>query len=345
METISNSSCFGGNSARTRNVSHLWRGSTILVLALQLNGCGLWVHTLNGNAQRLVSADPLTVTDPNSDDGKKLLTIDTDTKDDTPKLAFLGRVVLDSETKCQRFLNGLVIAENTVNTTGDITSVVLTGLASVFTPLTTVHALTAGSTVVTGSKASINANIYAKMSIVNFQTALTQSYAQAIKDYTDALPHMKDVIVTNEVVKIQAVHDTCTLASSEAVIQTKLGSQGQAPAKPTGLKAEPLNGGVKLSWTLVPGATSYSILQGPKPGAESDTPVKTGITGTDFTVAPLANDTLFYFQITAQNKGGSSPKSDEVSATPSSSVVGGAAVGTPEQPTETHAPVPGQSKQ
>jgi hypothetical protein len=71
-------------------------------------------------------------------------------------------VLLDSEKKCHTFINGMVIAENTVNTTGDITATILSGLASVF------------------SKSAVNANIYAKASVANFQTALQQSYGQEV---------------------------------------------------------------------------------------------------------------------------------------------------------------------
>jgi hypothetical protein len=334
----------GGVACCPHSVWFAGRIAMVLVLAFGLNGCSLWVRTLNGNAQLLVSAQPLAVSDPKSKDNQ-VLREEIEGKDDKAKLAFLGRVVLDSETKCQSFINGLVIAENTVNTTGDITSTVLTGLASVFKPLTTVHGLTAASTVVTGSKASINANIYAKASIVNFQAALTQTYAQAIKDYTDELPHLTQVIVSNEVSKIQAIHGTCTLAATETTILSKISSPGPGsltvPAKPTGLAAKPLNGGVELTWTLVPGAATYSIFQGTASEAEADAPVKSDITKPPYTVVDLENDKPFFFKVAAQNAAGSGPKSDEVTATPSASITEVATA----PPAETHAPVPGKAPQ
>ena len=320
------------------------RVAAVLLLSAitaMLGGCKLWIHTLNGNQQLLVSADKLAVAVPDSAQNKEMVTLgQSTTSNDPAKLEFLGRVVMDSEAKCQTFINGLVIAENTVNTTGDITSTVLSGLASVFKPLTTVHGLTAGATVVTGSKSAINANIYAKASVTNFQTALQQSYGQAIKDYTDALPHLTNVVVSNEVSKIEAIHGTCTLASTETTILAKINTAAQAPAKPTGLMAAALNQGAALNWTVVPLATSYDIFQGTASGGEGSTPIATGITGTSYTAGNLTNGTPYFFQVAAENAGGTSPRSDEATVTPGGA--GPVAVPTPQPPTQTHAPVPGK---
>jgi hypothetical protein len=343
MNICTNRAPHGGIPGRGLYLWHVSRIVTLLLSAASLTGCSLWVRTLNGNAQRLVSAEPLEVSialtkphDAKNVSYTELTTAET-SNDDTKKKEYLGKVVMDSQAKCQKFINGLVIAQNTVNTTGDVTSAVLTGLASVFKPLTTVHALTAGSTVVTATKASVDANIYAKASIVNFQTALQQSYTKSMKDYTDALPRQTNVILSNEVSKIQSIHGTCTLAATEAAILATI-SPGSPPEKPAGLAATALNGGVRLTWTTVSGLT-YNIFQGVKAGGEASTPIAAGITDSPYTVASLQNDTTYYFYIVAQNTAGSSPKSDEVSAKPSSSITE-TATATPPQPT--HGVVAGQ---
>jgi len=283
-----------------------------------LAACSAWVKLLH-NASPLVSAAPLDIVNPKKSEDIKTASLDTATLNS--KIEFLGRVVLDSETKCVAFLNSLVVAENSVNTTGDIASTVLSAAATVFTPLNNVHALTAGSTVVTGSKTAIDADIYAKASIINFQTALQGTYFKTIATYADALPKLTDVSVGAELSKIESIHGTCTLAAAESSIQTTLNSPpGQPPVKPTGLSATPYDSDVELTWTAVANAKSYNVLQGTSANAESAEPVATGITSASYSVKTLTNATPYYFKISALNGAGSSPLSDEVTATPQSAL-------------------------
>src|SRR5438445_2098246 len=80
----------------------------------------------------------------------------------------IGAIINDSEEKCANFLNGLVLAENSVNTGFDMATTLFTALATAFTPLATVHALTAAGTISSGWRTAINSNIYAKATIGNY---------------------------------------------------------------------------------------------------------------------------------------------------------------------------------
>jgi hypothetical protein len=257
------------------------------------------------------------------------------------KIDFLGQVALDSESKCIKFMNTLVVAENTVNTTGDIASTVLTAAATVFTPLNTVHALTASSSVVTGSKTAINSDIYAKASIVNFQTALEGSYFKTMAAYMDTLPKLTEVSVGAELGKIESIHGTCTLAAAESSISTTISTPAQVPDKPTGFSATPYNAAVDLTWTAVANAKSYSIFQGTSAKGESATPVATAVTSTGYSVKNLTNGTAYFFQISAQNGAGSSILSDEASATPLATLAAPPAAAPGKA--ETHATIPGKN--
>ncbi|MER7538260.1 glycoside hydrolase family 18 protein [Streptomyces sp. NPDC097704] len=94
------------------------------------------------------------------------------------------------------------------------------------------------------------------------------------------------------------------------------GDQVQLPAAPTGLTAgSPTSTSVPLSWTAVPGATSYNVYQG-------STKVQT-VTGTTATVSGLTASTPYTFQVTAANSAGESPKSAAVTATTTSGGGGG----------------------
>lgn len=107
------------------------------------------------------------------------------------------------------------------------------------------------------------------------------------------------------------------------------------PAAPTNLMAVPGSGQVSLTWTASSGAASYSVYRGTAAGAESGTPVATGITSTAYTDTGLSNGTAYYYKLTATNASGTSPQSKESSATPSAATY----TGTPY--TGTPAAIPG----
>ena len=89
------------------------------------------------------------------------------------------------------------------------------------------------------------------------------------------------------------------------------------PAAPTGLTAAKGNKQISLSWTASTGAKSYNVYRGTGPGAESATPIATGIASTSYTNTGLKNGTTYYYKVAAVNAAGTSPLSNEVSATPS----------------------------
>jgi len=89
-----------------------------------------------------------------------------------------------------------------------------------------------------------------------------------------------------------------------------------APAAPQGLTASAGNAEVALSWSAAGGATSYNMYRGTAAGAESATPIATGIAGTVYTDSGLTNGTTYYYKVAAVNSGGTSAKSKEASARP-----------------------------
>ena len=105
--------------------------------------------------------------------------------------------------------------------------------------------------------------------------------------------------------------------STEANATPKAG----APTAPLGLTASAGNGSVSLSWSTPASnggsaITGYNIYRGTSPGGETTTPVGTGVTGTSFTDTGLTNGTTYYYTVAAVNSAGTSPQSNEASATP-----------------------------
>ena len=92
------------------------------------------------------------------------------------------------------------------------------------------------------------------------------------------------------------------------------------PGAPTGLTATPGDGQISLKWNEVTGAVSYNVYRGSSAGGESTTPVATGVKTTSFVGTGLTNGTPYFFKVTAINTAGTSPMSNEASATPQSAL-------------------------
>ena len=88
-----------------------------------------------------------------------------------------------------------------------------------------------------------------------------------------------------------------------------------APAVPAGLNATPGNAQVSLAWTAVSGATAYRVHRATTGGGPYTT-IQSNLTATSFINTGLTNGTAYYYVVTATNRVGESPNSNEASATP-----------------------------
>ena len=87
------------------------------------------------------------------------------------------------------------------------------------------------------------------------------------------------------------------------------------PSAPANLTAAMSGGVVQLKWSASANAISYSIYRGTMAGAESSTPLTSGITATSYTDANIANDgAVYYYYVKAVGAGGTSPASSEAVA-------------------------------
>jgi hypothetical protein len=206
----------------------------LLVACTCLTGCGTFLDVMTDHkADGSVSAVEIDLVKDN-------LTPPPLTATRQEKLEYLGSVVTDSEQKCQTFLNGLVLGENTINVSADIAGTVFSALSTAFVPPGTKTALSAAATIATGSKTAIDADIYNKAAISDFSTAIQKTYSSGIQNYTAGLPNLQDtdsapLIVSNEVAKIEAIHALCGMAPAESSLQAKLGlteaPSSQAPSQ------------------------------------------------------------------------------------------------------------------
>ncbi|HSZ54098.1 MAG TPA: immunoglobulin domain-containing protein, partial [Tepidisphaeraceae bacterium] len=81
------------------------------------------------------------------------------------------------------------------------------------------------------------------------------------------------------------------------------------------------NNQVALSWSASTGATGYNIYRGTTKGGETLLASPTG-TATTYLDTAASNGTTYYYEVTAVNAGGESPRSTEVSASPQAPVPG-----------------------
>ena len=110
---------------------------------------------------------------------------------------------------------------------------------------------------------------------------------------------------------VQAVNASGTSPNSAQVSATPIAP----PAAPTNVTATPGSGQVSLTWAASAGATSYTVRRSTVSGGPY-TAIKSGLLATSYVDQGLASGTTYYYVIQAANKGGSSPYSAQVSATP-----------------------------
>jgi hypothetical protein len=99
------------------------------------------------------------------------------------------------------------------------------------------------------------------------------------------------------------------------------GFNGTSPATPAGLTAAAGNGRVTLTWSASTGATSYNVYRGYAADGEDTAPIASGISSTSFIDTGLANGTPYYYKVAAVNVGGTSPLSNEATATPQAGAI------------------------
>jgi hypothetical protein len=265
-ENMSKITTRGLCSAASRNLKFVLVPA--LLACTSLTGCGSIMEALTqGKADGMVNADPIdfgaiTVYKPQWAPPTNAAQKSGDSATPAPsvdsvppaKVEYLGAIVRQSETNCLKFVSGLVLGENTINTTGDVSATLFSVLSTAVTPPGTKNVFSAASSIASGSKAAIDADIYDNAAIADFATAILGTYYTHIKDYSDKLSGLTDdqrnaLIVNLEMGRILSIHAECGLAPAESSIRAKLGAtksetqktKENQPENPPGGKQHQLN--------------------------------------------------------------------------------------------------------
>ena len=176
----------------------------------------------------------------------------------------ISLVVFDSEKKCNDFLTGLVLHVTATNSALDMVTTVFTALGTAFTPIATVHALTAGGSISSGWKTAIDSDIFAQATIANYAQAIQATYYTKMQTYINNLGGSSAAVTSKqanpaatdnpaspsganqqsgtapgnaastplnaaiETTKIETIHATCGLAPAQSTITATLQSKSTA---------------------------------------------------------------------------------------------------------------------
>ena len=92
-------------------------------------------------------------------------------------------LVQDSQTKCAHFVDSMFAETAGAGFVLDILSTGTSALATVFTPLATVHSLTASSTIFGAAKTGISANYLNTLTISHITQAIQSGYTSNMQNY------------------------------------------------------------------------------------------------------------------------------------------------------------------
>jgi len=210
----------------------------LAVLCISLSGCGSWFD----NANSTVGAEPLIsiATLMNPQDGYQPDS-SLNLQGNYLAMYYLGEVLIDSETKCNNFLSRLTNGENTSDAFFDTTSVTAGALGAVFTPIATIHLLSATSAIATGTRSAFSNDFYGNASVANFAQAIETQYYAGIDSYitylNTAYANNSPINLPGEIARINSIHAQCALGPAEATINAALknagGSQNAATSTTT----------------------------------------------------------------------------------------------------------------
>lgn len=124
----------------------------------------------------------------------------------------IGSMISDGIAKCTRFMHGLGSWNRGIDSFFDVTTGTLAALGAVFTPLNTVRALSAGAAISSGTKTSLQTNLYAQQVSPVLVDVIQRNYQKSVDDLVTKLKSSPDDYpVSLAVNDVLLMHNTCSL--------------------------------------------------------------------------------------------------------------------------------------
>jgi hypothetical protein len=195
------------------------RLTSVIAGPFLLGGC-ISTATAVSDAHRFISADPIQTEFVATVGGETQPVTLSPTVSSAFAKEYLGLVLIDSATKCQAFADRLSTAQHSVDTSFDILSGLLSAQATALTPLSTVHGLTAGAAISTGTKSAMASDVYAKATASLILQQINNTYYADISAYRKELLQRNDatIVPALEVSRILEIHRKCSLDSAIATL-------------------------------------------------------------------------------------------------------------------------------
>jgi hypothetical protein len=131
------------------------------------------------------------------------------TAPDTSAKAYPGNLLMQSEQNCHAFVARLSAGERSNDVFFDITTTTLAALGTAFTPLGTVHALSAAATISAGTKTAIDSDLFAKQFAEVIADQIQTEYSQQVTTYLTQLSNQSGPVVPLEAAQIQEINGHC----------------------------------------------------------------------------------------------------------------------------------------
>jgi hypothetical protein len=136
-------------------------------------------------------------------------------------------MVQDSQAKCTNFLNAMFAQTAATNVTLDSLSTLTSALATVFTPTSVTHSLSAASTLFSGVKTSISSDYLNSLAISHITQAIQATYTTDMQkeiDWLEKANKTSSVVIDayDERSRIESYHNQCSLAAAEGSINSTL---------------------------------------------------------------------------------------------------------------------------
>jgi autotransporter-associated beta strand protein len=151
--------------------------------------------------------------------------------------------------------------------------------------------------------------MYTSISSVN-QGAILWSPAEMVYSHYAMLKGINQMAYTKQ------YRDTLEANPADTLFYRLAGNSPIAPAAPTGVAAAAAgNRQAEVSWNVVPGATSYSVMRSINSGWPFGEVIATGVAGTSVMDTNLAANTTYYYAVSADNATSRSAWSTQAAAT------------------------------